>query len=270
VPVTFEKLILGEEYSRKVLAPLWGYKDWHPLGKGVFTPAKDNKIVLFVTREKQAALTQYEDHFEGDLLHMEGEKNHASDRRLAGAGETGDEIHLFYRERHHRDFTYFGQVTLVGYTSRLDAPSRFVLGTKRTEALAASAALTEEMVFGDGEGLAGETEGRKRYGLDVSYERSPANRAAAIRIHGTKCQCCGFDFNLVYGAGLARDYIQVHHVRSITEAVATPNPATDLVPLCSNCHSMVHRRHGEILTVEELRAIMREAATRTSNATVRG
>ena len=82
----------------------------------------------------------------------------------------------------------------------------------------------------------------------------------ALKIHGTACLACGFDFNKVYGHTYARSYIEVHHVRSITQGIAVPDPAKDLAPLCSNCHSMAHRRKGQVLGVDELRALLKAAA----------
>jgi predicted HNH restriction endonuclease len=68
---------------------------------------------------------------------------------------------------------------------------------------------------------------------------------------------CEFDFNAVYGADLARNFIEVHHTRSITEIDGgLVNPETDLIPLCSNCHSMAHRERGRIIPIEELRTIV--------------
>ncbi|WP_237630079.1 hypothetical protein [Staphylococcus epidermidis] len=31
------------------------------------------------------------------------------------------------------------------------------------------------------------------------------------------------------------------------------DPETDLVPLCSNCHKMIHRKKAKPLTLEELK-----------------
>jgi 5-methylcytosine-specific restriction protein A len=257
--VTFDRLALGEVYDRRELATLWSYAAHNALNRGVVTPAGDNKIVLFVTHEKQRGQTQYEDYFEGDRLHWEGETSHANDNRVVNATSAGDEIHLFYRDRHDIDFTYFGQIALVEHTIYPDRPSQFVFDTRRAEALTTNALATEELTHGQGEAFLGDPEGRRRYALHVSYERSPRNRAEAIHIHGTTCCCCGFDFDRVYGPELARSYIEVHHIESITEAEgAVLNPATDLVPLCSNCHSMVHRRRGEIMPVTELQEIMRQ------------
>jgi predicted HNH restriction endonuclease len=38
------------------------------------------------------------------------------------------------------------------------------------------------------------------------------------------------------------------------------DPETDLVPLCANCHVMAHRRRTTVTSIEELRALIEEAA----------
>ncbi|MEP6637119.1 MAG: hypothetical protein ABJB97_10375 [Acidobacteriota bacterium] len=55
-------------------------------------------------------MTRYADVPRGDVLEIEGETNHLADTRLINASRNGDEIHLFYRPRHHEPFTYLGQI----------------------------------------------------------------------------------------------------------------------------------------------------------------
>lgn len=75
------------------------------------------------------------------------------------------------------------------------------------------------------------------------YERDRRNRVAAIAIHGSRCKGCGLDFGERYGK-IAAGFIEVHHVVPVSKM--TPgyvvDPRVDLVPLCSNCHSVVHRQ----------------------------
>ena len=61
------------------------------------------------------------------------------------------------------------------------------------------------------------TEGRKWIVQHVSYERSRKNRVLAIKIHGTACQVCGFDFDEVYGRrnGLASSLTRVQRPISV-------------------------------------------------------
>jgi hypothetical protein len=89
------------------------------------------------------------------------------------------------------------------------------------------------------------------------YERNPENRKRAIEIHGLSCAACGFNFEEVYG-DWGKDFIEVHHVKplsTIGEKVAI-DPKNDLVPVCSNCHRMIHRRKDDVLTVEELKFLL--------------
>lgn len=126
MPVHFSSLIIGNTYDRPELAVLWGFKDFHPISRGVVTPKNTTFIILFVTKEKQKVLTSYQDLLSEDRLHWEGEQSHGSDHRIIQAGHQGDEIHLFYRERHHSRFLYYGRIVLVEYEIRESEPSRFI------------------------------------------------------------------------------------------------------------------------------------------------
>jgi 5-methylcytosine-specific restriction enzyme A len=85
------------------------------------------------------------------------------------------------------------------------------------------------------------------------YERNRINRALCIAIHGNVCLVCHFDFNRCYGE-IGRDFIHVHHVVPVSRVGAgyVIDPANDLVPVCPNCHAMLHRRDPPF-TVAELR-----------------
>ena len=124
--VNFDSLEFGQAYERPLLARLWGYQSFHAISKGVITPAYTNYIILFVTKDKQDALTQYNDYIDGNMLFWEGEEKHGSDKRIIEATRNGDEIHLFYREVHHASFVYFGKISLTDYQLRENAPSEFV------------------------------------------------------------------------------------------------------------------------------------------------
>lgn len=109
----------------------------------------------------------------------------------------------------------------------------------------------ETIVFGK--------EGAPKQYYTTKYERNPKNRAAAIKIHGTKCCVCGFDFQYMYGER-GNGFIEVHHIKPLSD-IKTPiviNPAEDLVCVCSNCHRMLHRRKNEIITPDELRKIIKQ------------
>ena len=89
--------------------------------------------------------------------------------------------------------------------------------------------------------------------------RSQAARAECIRLKGCHCNICGFDFEKTYGE-LGKDYIEVHHITPIgqlstAEGYEGTDPQNDLIPLCSNCHSMIHRRK-EPYQPDEIKTIL--------------
>jgi 5-methylcytosine-specific restriction protein A len=88
------------------------------------------------------------------------------------------------------------------------------------------------------------------------YERSRLNRAACIELQGSRCLACDFSFRDAYGE-IGDGFIQVHHVTPISRIGLNyiVDPLTDLVPLCSNCHSIAHRR-DPALSVQEIRALL--------------
>ena len=95
-------------------------------------------------------------------------------------------------------------------------------------------------------------EGQKVSIKTTRYERNSKNRALALSIHGTTCLTCGFNFNEFYGKDLAKDFIEVHHIIPVSKGKTKVNPKTDLVPLCSNCHSMIHKEMNKISSIEEI------------------
>lgn len=95
-------------------------------------------------------------------------------------------------------------------------------------------------------------------------KRSKDARDKCIELKGCKCNICGFDFQAKYG-DLGKNYIEVHHIVSIktlsnSVGYEGTDPQKDLIPLCSNCHSMVHRKNPPY-TPEEITKIINNYAT---------
>ncbi|MBS0412770.1 MAG: hypothetical protein JSR68_00190 [Proteobacteria bacterium] len=125
MPISFTNVKKGSTYSRQTLAELWGYASFHAIARGVVTPRDDNKIILFVTEEKQSSAEQYADRLSEGALEWEGPTDHFAEQRMLHAEANGDEIHLFHRERHHSDFTYCGRLIVASHILHGDRPSRF-------------------------------------------------------------------------------------------------------------------------------------------------
>ena len=88
------------------------------------------------------------------------------------------------------------------------------------------------------------------------YERDRRNRAVALAIHGYACLACTSDLSDRYGSA-AVGLIEVHHLTPVSKLGKDyhVNPATDLAPLCPNCHRVAHRKDPPF-TIAELRAMM--------------
>ena len=101
------------------------------------------------------------------------------------------------------------------------------------------------------------TEGKKIYYYGKRYERNQGIRNAVISIQGYKCKICGFDFEEFYG-DVGHEYIEVHHIKPLCKGEQTPDPKTDLIVVCSNCHKMLHRNKSKTLTPDELKSQIRK------------
>lgn len=69
------------------------------------------------------------------------------------------------------------------------------------------------------------------------------------------CSVCSFSFSKTYGE-IGKGYIEAHHTFALSEL--EPNTVTkieDLAPVCSNCHSIIHR-HRPWLSTTELRSTL--------------
>ena len=107
-------------------------------------------------------------------------------------------------------------------------------------------------------------DGESKARVTTVRERDPALRDVALRLHGTSCQACGFDFETFYGEW-GRGFAEVHHVELLSEAPAhgrVVDPRADLVVLCANCHRMVHREAGRVLSIADLRNLITQARRR--------
>ena len=91
------------------------------------------------------------------------------------------------------------------------------------------------------------------------YERDRRNRAAAIAIHGTACKGCNLEMGARYGS-VASGFVEIHHVTPVSQLGPgyVIDPERDLLPLCPNCHAVVHRRSPPF-TVAELRELLEQA-----------
>ena len=95
------------------------------------------------------------------------------------------------------------------------------------------------------------------------YERSVEARAACIRHYGSyQCRICKIDFAILYG-GVGKDFIHVHHLKPLSSInnKYSIRPQEDLLPVCPNCHAMLHMRKPEPYSPEELKKMISQQNT---------
>ena len=100
---------------------------------------------------------------------------------------------------------------------------------------------------------AGLPEGAKTRIEVNKYERSAFNRSVCLAVHGAVCKACGFTFSTFYGP-IGSGFIEIHHLVMVSKMGPEyiVDPLNDLIPLCSNCHSMIHRQDPP-LAIKDLR-----------------
>lgn len=245
----------GESYSRadvKERAGLSRKAKGGPWDTGVVEHAGEFLIFTNVGTEGRTGHS-YGNRWEGANLrwyHKRGSHlGWPSVRRLLQPGCT---VHIFWRSLNDMPFQYGGAATAREIVD--SSPVEIVWSFDHRDSLSA-AQLTqspEELSL-----LGTYSEGAAHQVLVNAYERDRAARQACIDYHGCVCAVCGLRFEERYGE-LGEGFIHVHHVIPISQLGATYqiNPLEDLVPVCPNCHAMLHRPRQRPLSVDELRDLL--------------
>lgn len=88
------------------------------------------------------------------------------------------------------------------------------------------------------------------------YERNPLNRKLCLAVRGYDCIICGMNFKKMYGE-VGHHFIHVHHIKPVSQLGPgyIIDPVKDLIPVCPNCHAMLHRKNPPYLP-EELKSVV--------------
>lgn len=105
-------------------------------------------------------------------------------------------------------------------------------------------------------------EGAKQRTTVNRYERDPKARIACLahyadRGGNVRCQVCNLSFLERYGA-LGKGFIHVHHLKPVSTVGDgyVVDPIRDLIPVCPNCHAMLHTSDPP-MAPDELKALLR-------------
>ncbi|MEI4196678.1 HNH endonuclease [Roseovarius sp. E0-M6] len=104
------------------------------------------------------------------------------------------------------------------------------------------------------------SEGARFDVVQTHFERNRQARDKCIEINGPVCAVCEMDFQSIYG-DIGSGFIHVHHIVRVADRKTQYkiNPAEDLVPVCPNCHAMLHKQTPPF-SVQELKDMMAEKA----------
>ena len=101
------------------------------------------------------------------------------------------------------------------------------------------------------------------------YKRSSKLRQHAINYYTSsegrvKCKVCCFDFEDFYGE-YGKGFIEIHHQKPVfqfdgDDTLKTIKDALEnVIPVCSNCHRMIHRSRLNTLSLNEIRVFIDNA-----------
>jgi 5-methylcytosine-specific restriction protein A len=167
-------------------------------------------------------------------------------------------LHFFARwDSENVNFLYLGVGVITSYED--DHPVK-----EGKTAIKVNARLQKELLSIGAEGVVHENDSSMPiYGKRVSvvvnkYERDPDKRKECINHFGHKCQICDFSFDSRYGE-LGQDYCHVHHIEPLSEVGGEHDidPTQDMIPVCANCHAMLHRKRPA-LKPDELRRLLKK------------
>jgi 5-methylcytosine-specific restriction protein A len=189
----------------------------------------------------------YDNHWEGERLVWYGKTgSHFAQNTIRNLISGEYRIFIFYREADRDPFKFAGVGTPVPHLET-EKPVRidWVFGSDNSDQ---TPLFTDEYSVGSKF-----SEGQRTMVFVNRYERDRRARDKCIQIHGVNCAVCEVNFEDFYG-DIGVGFIHVHHITPLSAYGSdyAVDPASDLVPVCPNCHAMLHRTNPP-LSVSELR-----------------
>lgn len=98
-------------------------------------------------------------------------------------------------------------------------------------------------------------EGKSKDVIQTRYERNPEARKRCLSHYGYSCKVCTYNFEHHFGE-IGKCFIHVHHINQISEIGKEYeiDPLKDLIPVCPNCHSMIHSKRPAY-TIDEIKEV---------------
>lgn len=226
------------------------------LRAGILKPAGFSSVCLLVTGGTAPAGSPRGSSFDGQVLRFAGGIDGSPDPLITGHEDDGNELLVFYRGRRNEypgyGFRYLGRFAYYAHAPGIPGarPVRYLLFPLDV----VPDRVTGELVPAPGTSRGRPIPGGEHTLVPEDPGLDPGIRLAAITVHGVTCAVCGFDFGAVYGPA-GEGLIEIHRVApsSPKKAGSPADPVSDLIPVCANCHRVIHREGGEKLAPGELR-----------------
>lgn len=192
--------------------------------------------------------TDHNNKWEGDILHWNAKA--ASDIHQKTIRELMDPAitkHVFTRTDNRAPFIYEGKAAVFSFKDKIPVQIDWEFHSLND---------IDNLCESEETSYAAEKYTRTQIIHVNSYERNREARRICIGYHGCKCKICGFDYEKFYGK-YAENFIQVHYIKPEIEIGEDYvfDPIRDMIPVCANCHSVIHRKK-RMLTVEEIKAMV--------------
>jgi 5-methylcytosine-specific restriction protein A len=189
----------------------------------------------------------YDNHWDGnDLIWFAKSKTTIKQGQIKDLLGGKFNIFIFSRTKSTDKFTFEGNGIIETYKDSTPVQITF---TFKSEQINRPETISEE-ITPEARAL---WEGHSQKILVNKYERNPQARKECLDHYGYSCQICHFNFEEEYGE-IGKSFIHIHHIVPISEIKKSymVNPLSDLIPLCPNCHAIVHKRK-QWFTIEEVR-----------------
>lgn len=257
----------GHVYGLREILPAFGKRSaWQPSPIWITDYfATEDKLVLFLNLKKHEDRAyhkfNYYDPVREQISAVLKPGSHSAQPVLKAVLDGKLLFEVFARwTGNSREFLYFGCPSISSYEDnvrvyRTQSAAVFMLNCLKFQTTDPKIISNEPLSEPWNERLEGHP-----YEITLSkFERDPYLRSACISLLGATCSICRFDFEAKYGL-LGRGYCHVHHIvpLSAVREEQSVNPFTDLIPVCPNCHAMLHRRRP-VLLPSELRELVEQS-----------
>ena len=190
----------------------------------------------------------HNNYWDGDELIWQAKQNAKMDQPLIKSILSSKSVLVFTRTNSRDPFTFEGNGKAKEYSHKIPIKVRWSFEEIDSPI---DAVIAEEI---RGENL---YEGAFKTIKINKYERSRDARRKCIEHYGCYCRVCEFDFSLKFPT-IAKKFIHVHHKVPISTIKKNyrVDPIEDLIPVCPNCHAMIHTRNPAY-SIEEIKKYLK-------------